>query len=104
MYRSDQPLVGADVVEHLCPAVVVASARAVTVGYRPIAANRYLRSLAGDVQRLEHSRVRVCHGPGEALSLSVLFQLLNALGRARADYVKGDPILVVCANLLLDAP
>ena len=99
-----RPLVGGDIVEQRCPAAVTAAARAVSVDYRPVASDRYLRGLAGDVQRSQHALVRVGYGPGETLLLAVLVQLLDALVWVCADDVEGDFIAVVRTDLVLEAP
>ena len=97
-------LVRTDVVEQLGPAAVITPACAVTMGYRAIACNRYLRCLGVDVQRSQHPRVRVSHGPGEVLLHPVRFQLVDVFIRACADNVDCDLVFVVRTNLLIYAP
>ena len=72
--------------------------------YRPVAADGDLRGLAPDVQRGQHSLVRVGHGPGETLLLPVLIELFDALVRVRADDVERDLVTVVRTDLVIQAP
>ena len=72
--------------------------------YCAISVKRYLRRLRIDAQRLQHSFVCVCYGPGKAVSLSVLFQPFDTFVGACANNVEGDLVIVARTDVILDAP